>query len=85
MIELKGAIEALGGQLSSDQERKYEQVIVRREHFSRRIKALVSSSRSEKRIPVNKEKKPGRNDPCWCGSGKKYKKCHLDADRAASN
>ena len=21
-------------------------------------------------------KKPGRNDPCWCGSGKKYKKCH---------
>jgi hypothetical protein len=24
--------------------------------------------------------KPGRNDPCWCGSGKKYKKCHLAAD-----
>lgn len=22
-----------------------------------------------------------RNDPCWCGSGKKYKKCHLAADR----
>ncbi len=22
----------------------------------------------------------GRNDPCWCGSGKKYKKCHLSAD-----
>ncbi|MDP1995706.1 MAG: SEC-C metal-binding domain-containing protein [Gallionella sp.] len=20
--------------------------------------------------------KPGRNDPCPCGSGKKYKKCH---------
>jgi SEC-C motif-containing protein len=20
--------------------------------------------------------KPGRNEPCWCGSGKKYKKCH---------
>jgi uncharacterized protein len=19
---------------------------------------------------------PGRNDPCYCGSGKKYKKCH---------
>ena len=25
-------------------------------------------------------KKPGRNDPCWCGSGKKYKKCHIDFD-----
>ncbi|MCL5062862.1 MAG: preprotein translocase subunit SecA [Nitrospirae bacterium] len=25
--------------------------------------------------PVHKEKKVGRNDPCPCGSGKKYKKC----------
>ena len=25
---------------------------------------------------VKKEKKVGRNDPCPCGSGKKYKKCH---------
>lgn len=25
-----------------------------------------------------RNKKPGRNDPCWCGSGKKYKKCHLN-------
>ncbi len=24
----------------------------------------------------------GRNDPCWCGSGKKYKKCHLPSDLA---
>lgn len=24
--------------------------------------------------------KPGRNDSCWCGSGKKYKKCHLRTD-----
>ena len=24
-----------------------------------------------------KAAKLGRNDPCWCGSGKKYKKCHL--------
>jgi hypothetical protein len=25
----------------------------------------------------------GRNDACWCGSGRKYKKCHLEADLAA--
>ena len=25
---------------------------------------------------VRKEAEPGRNDPCPCGSGKKYKKCH---------
>lgn len=27
------------------------------------------------------EKEPGRNDPCWCRSGKKYKKCHLGRER----
>lgn len=26
--------------------------------------------------------RPGRNDPCWCGLGKKYKDCHLDKDNA---
>jgi uncharacterized protein YchJ len=26
--------------------------------------------------PVRTEPKVGRNDPCPCGSGKKYKKCH---------
>lgn len=30
---------------------------------------------SEKKQPVRKAKKPGRNDPCPCGSGKKYKYC----------
>ncbi len=24
---------------------------------------------------------PGRNDPCWCGSGKKYKNCHWRSDQ----
>ena len=27
--------------------------------------------------------KLGKNDPCHCGSGQKYKKCHLAADDAA--
>ena len=26
------------------------------------------------------EKKLGRNDPCWCGSQKKYKHCHMEMD-----
>jgi preprotein translocase subunit SecA len=26
--------------------------------------------------PVRVEKTPGRNEPCWCGSGKKFKLCH---------
>ena len=30
------------------------------------------------------KKTPGRNDPCHCGSGKKYKQCHLAQDEAAA-
>jgi hypothetical protein len=37
-----------------------------------------------KRIVAGPEKRPvpdlGRNDRCWCGSGKKYKGCHLADD-----
>ncbi len=29
-------------------------------------------------------RRPGRNEPCWCGSGRKYKKCHLDQDQHPS-
>jgi uncharacterized protein YecA (UPF0149 family) len=25
---------------------------------------------------VHRAPRLGRNDPCWCGSGKKFKKCH---------
>lgn len=27
-------------------------------------------------VPRTRPATPGRNDPCWCGSGKKFKKCH---------
>ena len=27
-------------------------------------------------VPMKREEHPGRNEPCSCGSGKKYKKCH---------
>jgi methionyl aminopeptidase len=29
--------------------------------------------------------RPGRNDVCWCGSGQKYKKCHLESDDRGSS
>jgi preprotein translocase subunit SecA len=46
--------------------------------------ARVETSGNGRSVPAG-EAKPGytptgvrigRNDPCWCGSGKKYKKCH---------
>jgi preprotein translocase subunit SecA len=27
-------------------------------------------------VYASEHEKLGRNDPCWCGSGKKFKKCH---------
>ena len=38
----------------------------------------IDSSRQQpqRQMPVHVEKKVGRNDPCPCGSGKKYKNCH---------
>ena len=35
----------------------------------------ASSARPLDKRPLDKRKKIGRNDPCPCGSGKKYKKC----------
>jgi preprotein translocase subunit SecA len=35
--------------------------------------------------PVRVEKTLGRNDPCHCGSGKKYKHCHMKSDMAGGN
>lgn len=32
------------------------------------------------KVPVKVEKVPGRNEPCYCGSGKKYKNCHAKTD-----
>jgi preprotein translocase subunit SecA len=40
---------------------------------------------AEKAEPVRRERpKIGRNDPCPCGSGKKYKKCHGKDEEAAA-
>ena len=42
-------------------------------------KAVIPSSDGDqkpKRKPIRVENKIGRNDPCPCGSGKKYKNCH---------
>ncbi len=43
-----------------------------------RMQAAAQAGQGErqKTMPVHAEKKIGRNDPCPCGSGKKYKNCH---------
>ena len=38
--------------------------------------AANRDTREQKREPIRAQKTVGRNDPCPCGSGKKFKNCH---------
>ncbi len=40
------------------------------------IGAGGGSVATQQRVTDAREKNIGRNDPCWCGSGKKFKRCH---------
>ena len=40
------------------------------------ITEVSNSSNKKQQTAPAQSKKLGRNDPCWCASGKKYKKCH---------
>ncbi len=40
------------------------------------LQERVNAEAKEAQKPYIAEKKPGRNEPCYCGSGKKYKRCH---------
>jgi hypothetical protein len=87
VLGLGTAIAVLGGAPTEPQRRKMVEYERRQRGawsdggaFMRSILAAVAplaratSSPSPRRL--------GRNDPCHCGSGKKYKTCHLDLDRA---
>jgi preprotein translocase subunit SecA len=45
-----------------------------------RTDLVTSSGETKSQAPVHVEKRVGRNDPCPCGSGKKFKNCHGAAD-----
>jgi preprotein translocase subunit SecA len=49
-----------------------------------RGQASVGGQTAEKTAPARKVTNIGRNDPCWCGSGKKYKHCHLKSDQGGN-
>jgi preprotein translocase subunit SecA len=54
---------------------------IERKRVAQPVSAVAPGQQQENRTVVKKEKKIGRNDPCPCGSGKKYKKCHGDPTR----
>ncbi|MCA9914050.1 MAG: SEC-C domain-containing protein, partial [Anaerolineae bacterium] len=51
----------------------------------RQVQAIHPNTNGEARTPRTVVKSAreniGRNDPCWCGSGKKYKNCHYKTDK----
>ena len=74
----------LRAQIYLRQEQQPEDVVTegheKRSDMSRmqtsRSDLLTNSSEPKSNAPIHVEKKVGRNDPCPCGSGKKYKNCH---------
>ena len=56
---------------------------IKREKVAKITGEGAGGDKSVKRQPVRKKSKVGPNDPCPCGSGKKYKKCCRDKDLAA--
>lgn len=69
-IEDDTAKYVLKTEVKSDEELKREQVIDKNEMRTGDGKSKV------KKAPKKREVRVGRNDPCPCGSGKKYKNCH---------
>ena len=94
VIELCAAIKDLGGKLTLDEEIKLKYVLESRAEYHEEIDAMLQMDDDEydeydeyeRNVPVrNLRPKLGRNDPCWCGSGKKYKKCHWSSDQKNDN
>ena len=87
LVELREAIEELGGTLTDEQQLKCRRGLAAaealRQELFQRLEAHVTPSPSAD--PTSPRDRPGRNDPCWCGSGKKYKRCHLDGDMHAAS
>ena len=59
---------------------------VKREKVAKETGTAAASQSQVKKQPVrNAAKKVGPNDPCPCGSGKKYKKCCMQKDKVADH
>ena len=56
---------------------------VKRERVAKETGTAAASQSQVKKQPIRKDQKVGPNDPCPCGSGKKYKKCCMQKDKMA--
>ncbi len=74
-VQLAPDLPAQAGQLAALQ--KQQQTTITKEAQKQTSKEQITRLDSARQANnKEQEKKLGRNDPCWCGSGKKWKKCH---------
>jgi preprotein translocase subunit SecA len=64
-------------------EHKDEVEEIEEEQRSKKLVFNLSGDEERPKEPAKSQKVAGRNDPCPCGSGKKYKKCHMLTDEGA--
>lgn len=74
LLDAAEALDSLGALTPA-----HEEIVARAKErvHGPRLPALVPAAQV---LPARRRERPGRNSPCWCGSGKKYKRCHADAD-----
>jgi hypothetical protein len=93
LVELRAAIEDLGGELTPEQRAKIDRILAPDERRRQEFRAAIAQLAEQQALetlsthgarplapeprPPREARKVGRNDPCPCGSGKKYKKCCL--------
>jgi preprotein translocase subunit SecA len=70
-IKSESEVEALEKRSADDEN-------IKMEHASAKspLSTKGEPSAEEHKTYIRKEKKMGRNEPCWCDSGKKFKQCH---------
>lgn len=76
LIELSAAIDELGGVLTVKQRDKMRRVDEHAQAYRSAFLGTLDPLATKRR-----SSKLGRNEPCWCESGRKYKVCHLRADQ----
>lgn len=82
-VQVADAIEALGGELSDQQRAQINELRGAESRAREIIEKAKAGELGDHHHPDTyvRQHDLGRNDPCWCGSGEKYKHCHWREDR----
>ena len=76
-VRTKAAYQLMTAQV----QQRPQQPVRRMQYQAPQQTARAGGAAESKPEPVRAQHKLGRNDPCWCGSGKKYKNCHWKQER----